>query len=376
MNNPAAEDEARANVFEAFGPRVYTLPAGEVLMRAGEATGKMYLVERGELEILLEGDDKQQFRINRIEAGRTIGEIAMLEGGVHTATVRAVVDSQLLEIDRATFEQLERTSSTMFERLLLSMSRNLIGHLRGSNDAAVESLARELAGTRLRSAMGTFLLYMLLGFAAYAIAMKALATSALSLSTATVITGPLMLGMAVFAIAFARQSGLPRESFGLNMGQGCKSVGEAILWTLPVLPLLVLGKWLLIREHDDAVLFSGLEQGLQLRLVLGHAIYTCLVPLQEFLARGVIQGPLFEFFEGTPRRRWFWAIIVSNTLFAVTHLHLTLTYCAAAFIGGIVWGLLYARQRSLLGPIVSHVIIGIFALWLLDFATLLKSSGG
>jgi CRP-like cAMP-binding protein len=364
------------DAFEGFGPREYRLAAGEVLMRAGEATGKMYLVEHGELEILLDGDDDQQFRIGRFEAGRTIGEVAMLEGGVHTATVRAVVDSQLLEFDRATFEQLERASSTMFERLLLSMSRNLVRHLRGSNDAAVESLARELAGARLRSAMGTFLLYMLLGFAAYAVAMKILATSALSLTTATVITGPLMLGMAVFAIAFARQSGLPRESFGLNMGQGWKSVGEAIVWTLPVLPLLVLGKWLLIRGHDDTVLFSGLQQSVSLGLVLGHVIYACLVPLQEFLARGVIQGPLFEFFDGTPRRRWFWAIVVSNTLFAVTHLHLTLTYGAAAFVGGILWGLLYARQRSLLGPIVSHVIVGLFALWVLDFATLLKSTGG
>jgi CRP-like cAMP-binding protein len=356
--SPTQASEPQTNAFEAFGPREHRLAAGEVLMRAGEATGKMYLVESGELEILLDGDGDQQFRLTRIEAGRTIGEIAMLEGGVHTATVRAVVDSQLLEVDRETFEQLERTSSTPFERLLLSMSRNLVRHLHGSNDAAVESLARELAGARLRSAMGTFLLYMLLGFAAYAVAMKILATTALSLTTATVITGPLMLGMAVFAIAFARQSGLPRESFGLNMGQGWKSVGEAILWTLPVLPLLVLGKWWLIRGHDDAVLFSGLERSFELRLVLGHMIYACLVPLQEFLARGVIQGPLFEFFEGTPRRRWFWAIVVSNTLFAVTHLHLTLTYGAAAFVGGILWGLLYARQRSLLGPIVSHVIVG------------------
>jgi CRP-like cAMP-binding protein len=363
----------RSAVFEALGPREYSLAAGEVLMRAGEATGKMYLVERGELEIILDGEDNQQFRINRIEAGRTIGEIAMLEGGVHTATVRAVVDTQLLEIDRETFEQLERASSTTFERLLLSMSRNLVRHLHGSNDAAVEALARELAGARLRSAMGAFLLHMLLGFAAYAVAMKILATSALSLANATVITGPLMLGMAVFAIAFARQSGLPRETFGLNMGQGWKSVGEAILWTLPVLPLLVLGKWLMIRGHDDAVLFSAMQRSFELRLVLGHAIYACLVPLQEFLARGVIQGPLFEFFEGTPRRRWFWAIVVSNTLFAVTHLHLTLTYGAAAFAGGILWGLLYARQRSLLGPIVSHVIIGVFALWVLGFASLLKS---
>ncbi len=363
------------DLFEAFGPRERTLTAGEVLMRAGQATGKMYLVERGELEVILDVDGNQH-PINRIEPGRTIGEIAMLEGGVHTATVRAVVDSQLLEIDRATFEQLERSSSTMFERLLLSMSRNLVRHLHGSNDAAVESLARELAGARLRSAMGAFLLNMLLGFAAYAVAMKALATSALSLNTATIITGPLMLGMAMFAVAFARQSGLPRESFGLNWGQGWKSVGEAISWTLPVLPLLVLGKWLLIRGHDDAVLFSGLEQGFELRVALGHLVYACLVPLQEFLARGAIQGPLYEFFDGTPRRRWFWAIVVSNTLFAVTHLHLTLTYGAAAFLGGILWGLLYARQRSLLGPIVSHVIVGLFALWVLGFAEVLKSAGG
>ena len=184
-----------------------------------------------------------------------------------------------------------------------------------------------------------------------------------------------MLAMSIVAVSWVRRSGFPGRIFGLSTELAGRHIGQAILWTLPLLLALVGLKWVLVSfvpGFEHIPLSPPLKNGFEFGSTAAYLVYAALVPIQEFLSRGVIQGPMYELLTGSETRRHFWAILVSNTLFAITHLHLTLAYGAAAFVGGIFWGLLYARQRSLVGPIVSHILLGIFALYVLGFADLLK----
>ncbi|MEM9453703.1 MAG: CPBP family glutamic-type intramembrane protease [Myxococcota bacterium] len=150
---------------------------------------------------------------------------------------------------------------------------------------------------------------------------------------------------------------------------------QALLWTVPALVLLTLGKWApveLIPAHAGKPVFAVLDRPFTVGPLLGYGVYALLVPIQEFISRGAVQGPLYESFTGSEQRRWFWAIVVSNALFGVTHLHLTITYGFVAFTGGLLWGMLYARQRSLIGPVVSHIVVGVHALYVLGFDVILK----
>ena len=58
---------------------------------------------------------------------------------------------------------------------------------------------------------------------------------------------------------------------------------------------------------------------------------------------------------------------MASLLFSATHLHLSPLLALVVFPFGLYWGRLFRRQRSLLGPCVSHALIGSFAFGVVGF---------
>ena len=87
---------------------VQYVTAGTILFRAGDPADALYIVARGEVDILGEPDvgSRDGRRIARLDAGQAFGEMALLHGGARTATARASVDTQLLAIDKGDFDHL------------------------------------------------------------------------------------------------------------------------------------------------------------------------------------------------------------------------------------------------------------------------------
>jgi small-conductance mechanosensitive channel/CRP-like cAMP-binding protein len=69
--------------------------AGEVIVRQGERGSSMFVVARGEAVVVLEPGDRE---VARIGPGGFFGEMSLLTGDPRNATVRATVDSDLIEI--------------------------------------------------------------------------------------------------------------------------------------------------------------------------------------------------------------------------------------------------------------------------------------
>jgi signal transduction histidine kinase len=97
-----------------------SLAAGEVLFDEGSEGDEAYVVESGELEILKRSRNRE-IRVATSGAGAVIGEMAILQATPRTATVRAVEDSNLVEIDGAVFRQLIEESPTAARSLLETM---------------------------------------------------------------------------------------------------------------------------------------------------------------------------------------------------------------------------------------------------------------
>jgi len=94
------------------------------------------------------------------------------------------------------------------------------------------------------------------------------------------------------------------------------------------------------------------------------------VPLQEFIVRGCIQGGLQEFLTG--RHRVLWAIITSNLFFSVTHSYLSSQFALLTLLPGLFWGWLYYRERTLIGPMLSHALIGVAGIDVVGILDLMK----
>ena len=59
----------------------------------------------------------------------------------------------------------------------------------------------------------------------------------------------------------------------------------------------------------------------------------------------------------------------------VAHTYISLEFAIATFIPGISWGWLFQKQRSLVGVSVSHALIGLWIVFILNFRTALSALG-
>jgi CRP-like cAMP-binding protein len=88
--------------------RVQDITVGTTLFHAGDLADALYIVARGEIDILgtPEAGSQDERHIARLDAGQAFGEMALLHGGERTATARAAADSELLAIEKADFDHL------------------------------------------------------------------------------------------------------------------------------------------------------------------------------------------------------------------------------------------------------------------------------
>jgi CRP/FNR family transcriptional regulator, cyclic AMP receptor protein len=79
------------------GGRERLLPAGTLVIREGETTGRLHVLLEGRLDVL-KGDT---LVASLAEPGAVVGEMSVLLGRPHSATVRAARASTVYEFDEA-----------------------------------------------------------------------------------------------------------------------------------------------------------------------------------------------------------------------------------------------------------------------------------
>lgn len=100
-----------AATWSAVAPRIrwLQLAAGDTLCRESEPADTMYVVLSGRLRASRLIDDAEQV-VGEISRGETVGEMALLAGGIRTATVQAMRECVLAGLDREGFVELARSS--------------------------------------------------------------------------------------------------------------------------------------------------------------------------------------------------------------------------------------------------------------------------
>ena len=106
--------------------------AGEWLFREGDPADAAYVIAMGRLEVVAEGPPETVIRT--LKRGDVLGELALLQEGRRTASVRAVRDTWLVTLGRGDFEALLRGSPDF----ALGLTRNIGAQLAASNPAAAE----------------------------------------------------------------------------------------------------------------------------------------------------------------------------------------------------------------------------------------------
>ncbi len=113
----------------------------EVIVQQGASGDSMYVVQSGKVEVVYTGENGEDQQLRTLKAGEFFGEMAIFEDEVRSATVRAVGDASVLEVDKKTVEKRLQNDPRLAVNMLKTMSSRLrdaharpVGALPGADD--------------------------------------------------------------------------------------------------------------------------------------------------------------------------------------------------------------------------------------------------
>ena len=99
---------------------------GTYAFKAGEASEKLAFVAKGTLQ-LMPADGGAA--LGEVVSGDTVGGMALLVDGEHVVSALAASDVELLEINRAAFDEMKRTHPRTALKLTLALAHDLAERL-------------------------------------------------------------------------------------------------------------------------------------------------------------------------------------------------------------------------------------------------------
>ena len=133
----------------ALAGRVLRFGPGEAIVREGEAGDCLYQVLSGQVEVLKDVAPGRQVSVRQLEPGDLFGEMTLLLDTPRTATVRALEECRLLQLDREALAPLLQSQPELLEQLaeLVSHRRQALDQLREAESDTPDS---SLLGTMRR----------------------------------------------------------------------------------------------------------------------------------------------------------------------------------------------------------------------------------
>jgi CRP/FNR family transcriptional regulator, cyclic AMP receptor protein len=336
--------------------------AGADIVREGDPASEMMVIASGRAQVLKLSATGEQHEINRVGAGDTLGEMALFDRVPRSATVRALEPMRTLVLPVADIVgQAELRPSLV--PVLVDIAALVAERLRLSSATAAAAAERALAEERTRAIMGRFTLLLIFAYSVYTWVLGTAIQAKAALGRSEFITVPAVVICVAILAVFVRVSGYPASFFGVTTKNALRHAGEATLLTLPLMLLTVGLKFALIAwvpAMQGMPLFDmfapASARSFNPWLALAYVVFA---PFQELIYRGGVQGALAHFLTG--RWRDWMAIVGANVIFSAAHLYVSPGLAVVAFVAGLFWGWLYARQRALAGVSVSHVLLGFWA---------------
>jgi CRP-like cAMP-binding protein len=354
--------------------KIIHVSQGGVLIKEGDFSHDFYVLLKGEMEVAKTAEDRQLYVIGKKLAGDLIGELGFIEAGDRSSTVKALSACELIQIQGDAIRT-EPGHMELCNALMAGLSKLVSKDVRQTSELAVRSIKAELDTAKRLLAVGRFLMGCVFALTGYIFAFGLLAQLKEYLPSTTPISVGIMLVFLVVAYFLIGKSGFPLKEYGLSFEHWQRVIRDAILFSLPVMAAIVGIKWILLSfsASPQEALFQpswGPAAGVTfsptyLLIPLAYALFC---PVQEFLARSVLQGSFHLFLTKKNWQLTWYAIILSNLMFGAIHVYKGFSFALLAVVPGLFWGWLFSRQKSLLGVSVSHIMIGVWAIFIVGFS--------
>jgi len=105
--------------------KVKSIKSREVICRRGDQGSQMFIIARGRVTLHTDSDEGKELGFGFMKEGDIFGEIALLDGGERTATVKAIEPTELLVIEKRDFLAFLEKTPKVAVQLLSTMAKRL-----------------------------------------------------------------------------------------------------------------------------------------------------------------------------------------------------------------------------------------------------------
>lgn len=345
-----------------------TFASGETLLRENEPNDRVFLIQSGELEVWKgEPHHPQSVRVAQLKAGDCFGEMSAINSAPSSATIVAGAPTTVRVMALHDLPE----QGGIKQLVTLNLARTLVRRLSTANLDIQETHQREMKAMQLVAAASAFITRILTVLTLYMFSLPFVRMLTPLIPTNTLISFLFIVvfGWVVLNFMYA-QPQLRTESWFMTTKHWPRQVARAFLWAIP--PMLIFTGVKLFIMHQrpgefqffEPMMAIGRHKPMNFPVWAGFAFtYMALTFAQEFI-RCAVQGTLALINTASSMGGPWKAILLSDIVFMAVHLHLGPAFAFQAFLGGLLFGYEFHKERSFLAVATTHSIVGVFAVFI------------
>ena len=337
---------------------------GSIVIQEDAPSDYFYLIVEGKVDIYRE---EKHLILESLSTGAVFGLLSIIEHKARSATVETREPSILIKFDLSHIATSLPQGKEIYNTIVINNINDLATIIRSTNTLAIQSMKTGIEEFKKRISIGNFFSSAILIVAAYSFFARLAQDYVETLTTTTFVTSALLAVSAVIVISMMHYAPYSWTDYGFTLKNWRSALADTLLKTGIFIVVLTIMKWVLtLTELASTPVFSfpffrryPFLFGLTIALT-----YSVFCILQEIILRSADQHSLMHFLTGRFAKT---RIIATTTLIAAaTHLHMkSLVFPLLIIVPNIFWCLLYDKHRSLLCVSVSHILIGVWALFIL-----------
>jgi CRP/FNR family transcriptional regulator len=117
------EEEELQRIAQVAIPRSF--PKGARVFHEGDSSDACYVIRSGEVRVTREHSDGRAIALATLGPGELVGELAMIDGGVRSASVEALTDVDLLAVSAADMKGLLERNAGITAKLVVALTKRL-----------------------------------------------------------------------------------------------------------------------------------------------------------------------------------------------------------------------------------------------------------
>lgn len=339
FSNEQIQDIKEHFVEEKFPPNM-------PIISEGDLTNDVYLIVEGEVAVFKwDEDHHSEVIIGRIGKDEMFGEMSFIDNSPRSSTIKTIKPTTTLKLAKESLKN-NQLLQGILSNIFAHIAEVNINRLRISNQNLVKNLKEKQSFFQLWHDTGKFLFYVyfILGF------------SALFSGFAPLNIQPyLPWFLAVLPIFFAiRENRFDWKKFGINFNQWV----SVILISGLTIFLVVMGV-LLANFYTKGDPLNAFKQSNFLAVnklpSIGLLILYCF--FQEFIARGVLQTSIQNFFQDT---KGYKSILLNASFLFLFFISFGYETALSIFLISLPLGVFYLKQKTLLGIFLIHFFLLLF----------------